>query len=250
MSGITGSARLKEGLYEFAAARLNLDVELRYRAVYRALAPFVAHGTSLLEVGSGAVSIGRYLRCRVTAVDNSFDLRRNSSTARVQGSACSLPFRDQAWDVICSIDMLEHIPPALRSVAIAEMVRVGRKIVAVAVPVGEAAYREDVWTHKYYIQHHGSPHRFAKEHVEYGLPSREGIITAINDAAARYGRALKVKTIPHLNLFFRHFYMKSALRSSLLPRALYVGMFPLAYLGPMFDFGACYRDIFVAQLGS
>ncbi len=248
MGEIWQSARLKEGLYDFAAERLNLDVELRYRAVRRALAPFVAEGTSVLEIGAGAVSIGRYLRCRVTAVDASFDLRRSPSTSRVQASACSLPFRDQAWEIVCSIDMLEHIPPALRAVAIAEMVRVGRRVVVVAVPAGESAYREDVWTHEYYIQHHGSPHRFAKEHVEYGLPTREGIIAAFDDAATRYGRTLSVKTISHLNLSFRRFYMKSALRSSLIPRALYVGMFPLAYVGRMFDLGECYRDIFVAQL--
>jgi hypothetical protein len=248
MSEVRAPGRLKEGLYNFAAERLNLDVELRYRAVRRALAPFVAQGTSVLEVGAGAVSIGRYLRCKVTAVDTSFDLRRNSSSHRVRGSACSLPFCDQAWDVVCSIDMLEHIPPALRAVAISEMVRVGRRVVVLAVPAGEQAYREDVWTHEYYVQHHGSPHRFAKEHVEYGLPSREGIISAFDDAATRHGRSLSLNTIPNLNLSLRRFYMKFALRSSLMIRAFYVGMFPLAYLGPISDFGDCYRDIFVAQL--
>lgn len=248
MTQVSTSARLKNTLYNFAAERLNLDVELRYRAVQRALAPLVARGASVLELGAGAVSIGRYLGCRVTAVDTSFDLRRNSSTARVQGSVCALPFRDEAWEVVCSIDMLEHIPPALRAVAVAEMLRVARRVLVVAVPAGEAAYREDMWTHEYYIQHHGSPHRFAKEHVEYGLPTREGIISAFDDAAARYSRSLSLNIIPHLNLSFRRFYMKSALRSSVIPRAVYVGMFPLAYLGPIFDFGHCYRDIFVGQL--
>jgi ubiquinone/menaquinone biosynthesis C-methylase UbiE len=204
-------------------------------------------GASLLEVGAGAVSIGRYLRCETTAVDASFDPRRKANRARVQASACSLPFSDEAWEVVCSIDMLEHIPPTHRATAIREMVRVGRRLVAVAVPAGEAAYREDVWTHEYYIRHHETPHRFAKEHVEYGLPSRQEIVSAFEDAAARYGRSLRIKTVPNLNLSFRRFYMKFALRRSVISRAIYVGMFPLAYLGPIFDSGNCYRDIFVVQ---
>lgn len=241
--------RLWERVYEFAAARLNLDVELRYRAVHRALKPLVAKGSSVLEVGAGAVSIGRYLRCATTAVDTSFGPGPGSNTKRVFASACALPFADKAWDIVCSIDMLEHIHPAHRSQAIAEMVRVGKSLVTVAVPVGETAFREDVWTDEYYIRQHGKPHRFAKEHVELGLPGREDVEAAFYDAAARAGRNVRLKIVPNLNVNVRHFYMRYAFRNSLLGRALYVGMFPLAYLGSILDGGSCYRDIFIGQFG-
>ncbi len=234
----------RQRIYNFAAVRLNLDVELRYRAVQRVLKPLVTEGMSVLEVGAGAVSIGRYLQCPTTAVDSGFDLRRNSNVARVQASACSLPFADKTWDIVCSID----VPPAQRGHAIAEMVRVGKRFVAVALPVGQAAYRQDVWTHEYYIGHHGNPHRFALEHVELGLPDREYIKTAFQDSAKRTGRHLELGIVPNVNLSVRAFYMRFAFHGSVLRRALYVGMFPLAYFGAALDRGACYRDIFIARL--
>jgi ubiquinone/menaquinone biosynthesis C-methylase UbiE len=244
---IVKSIRLKERIYEFAAMRFNLDVELRYRAVHRALKPLVAKGSSVLEVGAGAVSIGRYLKCRTTAVDTAFGTTADRSTERVWASACALPFPDGSWDVVCSIDMLEHIPSARRAEAIAEMVRVGKNVVAIALPVGEGAFREDIWTHEYYIRQNGKPHRFAKEHVELGLPDREEIETAFHEAASRTGRNLTLKIVPNLNLNVRHFYMKYAFKGSLLGRVLYVGMFPLAFLGWILDLGSCYRNIFIGQ---
>jgi ubiquinone/menaquinone biosynthesis C-methylase UbiE len=241
------SVRLKERVYEFAAVRLNLDVELRYRAVHRALRPLVAKGSSVLEVGAGAVTIGRYLKCRTTAVDTAFGSVHDPKTERVSASACALPFPDGAWDVVCSIDMLEHIPPARRAAAIAEMVRVGKNVVAVALPVGDEAFKEDIWTHEYYIRQHGKPHRYAKDHVELGLPDRKDIEFAFREAAARTGRNITLKIVPNLNLNFRHFYMKYAFKSSVLGRALYVGMFPLAFCGSILDLGSCYRNIFIGQ---
>ena len=202
----------------------------------------------VLEVGAGAVSIGRYLQCPTTAVDAGFDLRRNSNVARVQASACALPFPDKTWDVVCSIDMLEHVPPAQRGQAIAEMVRVGKRVVAVALPIGQAAHRQDLWGHEYHIRRHGKPHRFAKEHVELGLPDREYIKAAFQDSAKRTDRHLELEIVPNVNLSLRAFYMRFAFHDSLLIRALYVGMFPLAYFGSALDRGACYRDIFVARL--
>ena len=249
MKKIEKSIWLEQRVYEFAAVRLNLDVELRYRAVHRALRPLVEKGSSVLEVGAGAVSIGRYLKCRTTAVDTSFGPARDPSIDRVSASACALPFPDGVWDVVCSIDMLEHIPPARRAEAIAEMVRVGKNLIAVALPVGEGAFKEDIWTHEYYISQNGKPHRFAKEHVELGLPDRKDIESAFQEAAARTGRNLTLKVVPNLNLNFRHFYMKYAFKGSALGRALYVGMFPLAFLGSILDFGSCYRNIFIGQFG-
>lgn len=241
-------SRWGEDLYNFAAVHLNLDVELRYRAVTRALQPLIPQGASVLEVGAGAASIGQYLGRRTTAVDVAFDPRRNSHTERIQASACALPFPDQAWDVVCSIDMLEHIPPSQRPQAIREMVRVGRRVVALATPVGAAAYRHDLDTHEYYIREHGSPHRFVQEHVEFGLPDRTEIEDSFRTSARQSGRDLKLKIVPNLNLSFRSFYMKFGFHKSVAGRALYVGMFPLAHLGHIFDRGSCYREIFVCEL--
>ena len=234
-------------LYDFAAVRLNLDVELRYRAVRRVIKPLVAAERSILEIGAGKVSIGRYLGRETIAVDSSFDLRSNLEAKRVVASACSLPFSDRTWDVVCSVDMLEHIPPAYRVEAIGEMVRVSKALIALALPVGSDAFREDIWTHRYYLRQHGEPHRFAKEHVEFGLPQKDQIIAAIKDAAERTGRKVSIRAVPNLNVLFRRLYMRLAFHGSVLFRIAYVALFPLAWLGRLLDHGSCYRQIFVVQ---
>jgi SAM-dependent methyltransferase len=235
-------------LYDYARAHLNLDVELRYRAVARLIRSELQQGTRILETGAGAVSIGGYLGCRSMAVDTTFDTECNKHTDRVQASVVRLPFPDKSWDIVVSIDMLEHIPPDCRTQALREMIRVTRRMLVLAVPVGEAAFQQDIELHDYYIAKHGEPHRFTREHVEFGLPKLAETSESLATAAERTGRKLHLDVRPNLNIGFRSSFMKLALHKSFLARAMYVAMFPLALLGPVFDQGICYRTIFLARL--
>lgn len=235
-------------LYDYARAHLNLDVELRYRAVARLIRSEVGEDTQLLEVGAGAVSIGDHLGHRSTAVDTMFDNSAGKYADRVQASAGCLPFPDKSWDIVVSIDMLEHIPPEFRDRVLREMIRVTRSLLVLAVPVGEAAYKHDIELHNYYISKHGQPHRFTREHVEFGLPTLEQTRDSLELAAENTGRELHLDVRRHLNIGFRSRYMKLGLHSSILARAMYVAMFPLALLGPVYDRGICYRTIFSARL--
>jgi hypothetical protein len=234
--------------YWYAAEHLNLDVDLRYRAVARLLKEFVRPGTEVLEVGAGAITIGHYFRCRTVAVDPSFDEPEANHTNRIRGSATALPFSDRQWDVVCSVDMLEHIPPEVRYRAILESVRVARSLVVIAVPVGEAAYRHDVQTHEYYLSKHGIPHRFNAEHVELGLPSGSQVKEWIENAASELGRRVKIVERPNVNIRLRLWYMKLSLHPAILIRSLYVALYPLAYVGWTMDRGECYRRIYAAVL--
>lgn len=236
------------GLYDYARAHLNLDVALRYRAVARLIRPEVRPDTQLLEVGAGAVSIGSHLGCRSTAVDTMFDSSAGKYTDRVLASVNCLPFPDKSWDIVISIDMLEHIPPQHRNRAIQEMVRVTRSLFILAVPVGEAAFQQDIELHEYYISQHGQPHRFTREHIEFGLPTLGETMASLAAAAETTGRKLHLHSRPNLNIRFRSYFMKLAMHSSILARGMYVAMFPFALLGPVCDRGVCYRTIFSARL--
>lgn len=235
-------------LYDYARAHLNLDVELRYRAVARLLRPEVKPGTRVLEPGAGAVSIGGYVGCRSTAIDTMFDTAPSEGTDRVRASVACLPFPDRSWDIVVSVDMLEHIPPALRTQALSEMIRVARRMLVLAVPVGDAAFQQDVELHEYYIAKHGEPHRFTREHVEFGLPKLAETSASLAAAAEKTGRKLRLDVRPNLNIAFRSLFMKLALHSSFVARAVYVALFPLSLLGPVLDQGTCYRTIFLARL--
>jgi hypothetical protein len=235
-------------IYDYARVRLNLDVELRYRAVARLIRSELRNGTRLLELGAGAVSIGAHLGLRSTAVDTVFDSGAAKYTDRVQASVDCLPFPDKSWDIVVSIDMLEHIPPGLRDKALREMIRVTRSLLVLAVPVGDAAFEHDIELHDYYISQHGRPHRFTREHIEFGLPTLVETRNSLGVAAEDTGRKLNLDVRKHLNIGFRSSYMKLALRDSVLARAMYVAMFPLALLDSLYDRGPCYRTIFSARL--
>lgn len=234
--------------YQFAATRLNLDVDLRYRAVARLASGYLERGASILEVGAGTNSIGRYLGLPVTAVDLDFPDGRVPRVRRIQGSACSLPFMDKAWDIVCSVDMLEHIPRQDRNLAIGEMVRIARKVVLLAVPVGDKAYMQDIELHHYYERKHSASHQWVKEHVDLGLPKREDISSALKIVAESYMREIDIFSYPNVNLKFRSFFMKLSFSSFLPFRCLYAALYPLALVPKLFDRGECYREIFIADL--
>jgi len=177
-----------------------------------------------------------------------FDSGVGKYTDRIQASVDSLPFPDKSWDIVVSIDMLEHIRPEYRDRALREMIRVTRSLLVIAVPIGEAAYEHDIELHDYYISKHGRPHRFTREHVEFGLPTLAETSHSLGVAAENTGRKLQLDVRQHLNINFRSYYMKLALHSSILARAMYVALFPLALLGPVYDRGSCYRTIFSARL--
>lgn len=238
-----------KSIYLYAASRLNLDVELRYRAVARRLRVETRSGSEVLEVGAGAISISRYFDCRTVAVDPSFDESKVSTTGRIHGSAIALPFADGQWEVVCSIDMLEHIPPDARYKAVLEMLRVAKSLVVIAVPVGDASYRHDIETNEYHLRKNGTVPRFTAEHVEFGLPSEKQVKRWIEDAARELGRGVEITGIPNVNIRFRLWYMKLSWHPNLLIRGIYVALFPLAYVGRALDQGECYRQIFTVRLG-
>jgi hypothetical protein len=236
-------------LYRFAASRLNLDVELRYRAVARIIKGLYLEKASILELGAGSVSIGRYLRRQVVSVDPALSQIAEPWTIRILASGCSLPFADRAWDLVCSIDMLEHIPEESREQALREMVRVARRAIVLAVPTGSHAYEQDCRLNEYHVKQHGVGHRFGLEHIKFGLPDGGRVGQLLSKAADETGRVLKLKAMPNNNLKLRSIYMKLAFNRSLLVRAMYVALYPLAYLGGLHERGECYRSIFVGEFG-
>jgi SAM-dependent methyltransferase len=97
----------------------------------------------VLEVGSGAESIARYLGRPVVGVDRAFPDPLNPHLSAVRASIPRLPFRDGAFDdVVCS-DSLLHLAPDEYPRAIAELVRVASKGVIIAIPAGSFAASVD-----------------------------------------------------------------------------------------------------------
>lgn len=120
---------------------------LRYQPVIRVLEkePGVP---SVLDVGSGWFGLSWYWPHPVVQTDLLFpppapSQPRPGRAAFVRSSAERLPFADNTFDVVVSLDMLEHLPDAIRVESLRELTRVARQLVLLAFPQGETAARVD-----------------------------------------------------------------------------------------------------------
>lgn len=85
----------------------------------------------------------------------------------VVASAANIPFIDKSFDVVCSFQMLEHMPFKISLEAIKEISRVSKKYVIISLPDAEAR-----WPYNIYIPKLGAkyisvkkPFSKVKEHV-------------------------------------------------------------------------------------
>ena len=94
----------------------------------------------------------------------------------VQASGVRLPFRDGAFDLVCSFDTLEHVPGCERTALLAELLRVTRDGLYVAFPFDSASNRwaESV-VREYTHVALGNSVPALLEHQQFGLPEREFI---------------------------------------------------------------------------
>ena len=87
-----------------------------------------------------------------------------------------LPFQTGSFDVVTSSDVIEHIPPDLRSGHLAELVRVARSRVIACFPLGSALHLEAEKRLAAQLVNLGVPvPAFLSEHLEFGLPTPEEV---------------------------------------------------------------------------
>lgn len=81
-----------------------------------------------------------------------------------------LPFSDQSFDVVVSIDVLEHVPGVERLSLIKEMVRVSKKMVICSAPLGTKAH---IQAEKELLASitDAKEAEFLKDHIEKVLPT-------------------------------------------------------------------------------
>lgn len=168
--GIAGAWRLiaEPIAHEDYVLELAFDHYQRYRFAAQIL-PHIAPGAKrILDVGG---ALGRlplfFPGVEIEVIDCAWE---DAPWARVYDGA-RLPYEDNSFDAVASIDTLEHVPPAQRQPFLQELARVSRDAVLICGPFhdpdvlqAEDALRDFAETQLELND------RFLHEHAEYELP--------------------------------------------------------------------------------
>ena len=188
--------------------RWHPQLALRYLPIVRYIKNSGLVNPSILEVGSGSLGIGPYLKKEFTGADIEFSGPKWPQMKQVKASAKTLPFADNIFDIVISVDTLEHIPPPSRQLVVNEIIRTATKQVIIAVPVGKNSQAQDRDLNQEYIRRYGKSFTFLTEHVTYGLPENQAVSGWINAAAKKYHKNIRITQIGNRNLSLRLWLMR------------------------------------------
>jgi hypothetical protein len=96
--------------------------------------------------------------------------------------------------------MMEHLPTKIRKKSIEEMVRVSKKYLFVAFPRGQTSVLVDKFIARYYQFTHKNKLNFLSEHIQYGLPQEDKIISMIEKSAREKGKVVQIKRVGNTNI--------------------------------------------------
>jgi len=116
---------------------------------------------SVLEIGPGPgvfKQMAKLFGIQIETLDIDPELKPDHI-----GSATALPFPDKSYDVVCSFQVLEHLPYDVAIQAFKQMARVCRRHVVISLPDAKP-----IWPYKFYIPKLGEinfqlPRPFSRE---------------------------------------------------------------------------------------
>lgn len=236
-----------------------LDIVLRYHPIVKDIKQ--SEFKRILEVGSDDYGIAPFLNkgFKVTLFDTSFRRKSLKTVHYKTGSVLKLPFKKSAYDVVVSLDMLEHIPQKHRDKAINELLRVTKNKLYLGFPCDGGAKKRDLLFLKLVSPFKNLPHtKYIREHIENGLPRSKNVLNTIK-SKSHY----KVRLINNLNAKLELYLvvvsnldflpilaiqkLLDRLKWDILPSMFSIFMFLFGWMSQPFSYGKTYRKIFIVE---
>lgn len=241
---------------DFWAKVAGLGIFYRWHpAIALRYLPFVSwikskmESSKILEVGSAGLGIAPYLKREVTGIDVDFKPPFHPFLRRVKASCTKLPFTDSSYDIVLSMDLLEHLNREDRVKSISEMIRVAKKSVLIGFPSGKLATDQDILLHKYYKNKYGKNYQFFEEQIHEGLPEKEEIHKIIIDKAKHHKKKIKAKIIGNENISLHNFLMRGWMTKNVLVDIFFrkILLFAIPILR-IIDQPPYYRQLFFVEI--
>ncbi|MBN1180640.1 MAG: class I SAM-dependent methyltransferase [Bacteroidales bacterium] len=104
---------------------------------------------TILDAGCGnGVYANRFLADKsittVVGVDRSYTALSQVQVDRSQANIIHLPFPDQTFDLVVSMEIIEHLPYRMYEQGLGEILRVAKKYILITVPYNEKIYYKQV----------------------------------------------------------------------------------------------------------
>jgi hypothetical protein len=161
-----------------ASSSLSWDRFVRLKAAAEAILQLAVKDTKILDVGGYDGALALFLP------DHDVDLVDPATTG---ASWLEQPTDALSYDLVASIDALEHIAPDEREEALKEFARVARKWIVLNYPC-----RESTEAQKLVLK--ATNNQLIREHVEWELPSSEWVLSVMQDLG------FSGKVTPHASL--------------------------------------------------
>lgn len=224
------------------------EAALRYLPIISVLENRKMLDSKILEVGSGSLGITPYLKRSIDAIDVDFSGPQTPLLNKISGTADSLPFRKNSYDVLICSDTLEHLKKNQREKAIEEMMRVAKKLVIIVVPIGNLSQEQDKKLDTYYQKIFSKKNGFLSQHVQNGLPSTNEILVIFDRLSRKLNKEAKITSKPLLNLKIREILMRTWITKNRYIYYLYLkGYLILIPLLRIMNWGNCYRKLFMVE---
>lgn len=231
--------------------RQHPEAAIRYNPVVREIKKRKLQDSKILEIGPGSLGVTPYLKRQIDGVDVDFSGPKSPYLNQIKSTAIKLPFRKNSYDVVISVDTLEHLEKDERPKAISEIIRVAKKLAIIIVPVGELSQIQDRELDEYWKKIFKEDNQFLKEHVKNGLPAVEEILVNIDKFKRAHGKTAKISSYPNLNISVRKILMKTWISKNKFIYFLYMkGYLFFLPLLKRLNFGNCYRRVFVIEFDS
>lgn len=135
---------------------------------HKKIGSFIKDDESVVDVGGELNHLSQF--CKPSNITVA-----NLKTGDVIISKDKLPFKNNSFDIVCSIDVLEHIPKGKREEFINRLYKTANKKVLLSFPIGtekHVIYEKKI---ENWLQKKGGSVSYLKEHIKLGLPDNNEI---------------------------------------------------------------------------